>query len=158
MTPSILRQPLLSAGAAAAAGLVGVAVLLHGLAMHNTPLHGPHWAASAAQRPATKSAIISSHAIPDVPGKQVTAVLVDFPPGAFSPEHHHEGSLYVQVLKGTIRSQLGGEPAQVFQAGQSFFEPLGSVHLFAENVSLTEDAQLLVVYVHDKGARLIVYH
>ncbi len=113
---------------------------------------------TAAGRPATSSKLIYSHALPDIPDRRMTAVLVDFPPGAFSPEHHHEATLHVQVLKGVIRSQLAGEPVQTYQAGDSFFEPLGSVHLFAENVSDTEPAQLLAVYVHQQGARLIVYH
>ena len=152
------RRSLAAGIAAAATGLVLLAVLPWG--MRAPHVHAPSVPAmaSAAQRPPTKSTIVSSHAIPDVKGKQMTAVVVDFPPGAFSPEHHHEGSLTVYVLKGTIRSQLDAGPAQIYTAGQSFYEPLGTIHTFAENMSATEDAQILAVFVHDQGARLTVYH
>lgn len=154
------RRPLAAGIAAAGTGLVLLALLLGGGDFRAPHLHGPAvpGMASMAERPATKSTVISSHAIPDVKGKQMTAVVVDFPPGAFSPEHHHEGSLTVYVLKGTIRSELAGEPPQVYTVGQSFFEPLGATHLFAENMSTTEDARILAVFVHDQGARLTVYH
>jgi quercetin dioxygenase-like cupin family protein len=62
------------------------------------------------------------------------------------------------VLAGTIRSQLGGQKVETYSAGQSFFEPDGSVHLFAENTSTTEPARILAVFVHREGARLTVFH
>jgi len=92
------------------------------------------------------------------PHKRITSVIVDFPPNAFSPEHHHEADLYVYVLEGTIRSQLGGQKVETYTKGQSFFEPDGSVHLFAENTSATEPARILAVFVHREGARLTVFH
>src|SRR5262245_24537575 len=108
-------------------------------------------ATDATERPRPSTTIISSRALPDVPGKRITAMLVDFAPGAYSPEHHHEASLYVHVLKGTIRSQLSGEPVGTFKAGESFHEPIGAVHLFSENTSASEPAQVLAVFVHDEG-------
>lgn len=117
-------------------------------------------AASSAQtgRPATSSKVLGSEALAADPHKRVTTTEVTFPPGAFSPEHHHEADLYVYVLEGTIRSQLGGQPVETYTKGQSFFEPDGSVHLFAENASTTEPAKILAVFVHREGARLVVYH
>jgi hypothetical protein len=35
---------------------------------------------------------------------------------------------------------------------------LGAVHLFAENMSETEEARILAVFMHDQSARLTVYH
>jgi quercetin dioxygenase-like cupin family protein len=154
------RRSLAAGIAAAGTGIVLLALLLGGGKFPAPHVHvsAVPGMASMAQRPATKVTVISTHAIPDLKGKQMTAVVVDFPPGAFSPEHHHEGSLTVYVLKGTIRSQLDAGPAQIYTAGQSFFEPLGAIHTFAENMSTTEDAQILAVFVHDQGARLTVYH
>ncbi len=117
-------------------------------------------AATALQsgRPATSSKVLGSDALAADPHKRVTTTEVTFPPNAFSPEHHHEADLYVYVLEGTIRSQLGGQPVMTYSKGQSFFEPDGSVHLFAENPSATEPAKILAVFVHKEGARLVVYH
>jgi len=109
-------------------------------------------------RPAAVPTITGSEPLAAEPHKRVTSVIVDFPPNAFSPEHHHEADLYVYVLEGTIRSQLGGQGVETYTKGQSFFEPDGSVHLFAENTSATEPARILAVFVHREGARLTVFH
>src|SRR5215470_4954264 len=113
---------------------------------------------SASGRPAAVPTITGSEPLAAEPHKRITSVIVEFPPNAFSPEHHHEADLYVYVLAGTIRSQLGGQAVETYSAGQSFFEPDGSVHLFAENVSASEPARILAVFVHREGARLTVFH
>jgi quercetin dioxygenase-like cupin family protein len=61
------------------------------------------------------------------------------------------------VLSGTIRSQLEGTPAATYGPGETFFEPLGLIHLFAENISTTEPAEVLAAFVHDEGATLTTY-
>ena len=114
--------------------------------------------ASPSDRPATTSTVVGSEPLAAESHKRITSVVVDFPPNAFSPEHHHEADLYVYVLEGAIRSQLGGQSVETYVKGQSFFEPDGSTHLFAENVSTTEPAKILAVFVHSEGARLVVYH
>jgi quercetin dioxygenase-like cupin family protein len=114
--------------------------------------------ASVSGRPTTSSTVLGSERLAADPHKRVTSTVVDFPPNAFSPEHHHEADLYVYVLEGTIRSQLGGQGIETYTKGQSFFEPDGTTHLFAENPSSTEPARILAVFVHREGARLIVYH
>ena len=62
------------------------------------------------------------------------------------------------MLDGTIRSQLEGGTAIIYTEGQTFFEPPGIVHLLAENVSATEPARILAVFVADEGATLTTYH
>ena len=61
------------------------------------------------------------------------------------------------VISGTIRSQIEGEPVKTLKTGDTYFEPLGSIHLFAENVSQTEPAVVLAVFVHDEGETLATY-
>jgi quercetin dioxygenase-like cupin family protein len=43
---------------------------------------------------------------------------------------------------------------QVFEVGQSFFEPLGTIHRVSANASNTEWAELIAVFVADEGAQL----
>ena len=100
---------------------------------------------------------ISSHALPNVPGKRVTIVRVFYGPGGFSRPHRHAGSVTAFVTKGEIRSQLGGGPVGTFAVGQSFFEPPGSTHLVSANASTTEPAELIAVFVADEGAQLTTY-
>ncbi len=93
--------------------------------------------------------------LPNVPGKTLTAIAVTFAPGAASPVHHHAGSVYAYVLTGAIRSENSATgPARVYKAGDSFFEPPGSVHLLTANVSRTKPASLLAIFVADDGAVL----
>ncbi|HEY0850337.1 MAG TPA: cupin domain-containing protein [Bradyrhizobium sp.] len=97
---------------------------------------------------------ITSHALPNVPGKRVTVVRVFYGPGGFTPPHFHSGSVTAYVTKGEIRSQLGGGPVETFKVGQSFFEPPGSTHLVSANASNTEPAELIAIFVADEGAQL----
>jgi quercetin dioxygenase-like cupin family protein len=101
---------------------------------------------------------VRSDALPNVPGKNLTAVLVTYPPGGKSGKHHHAGSVFAYVISGAIRSKVSGQgPAKVYQAGESFFEPPGSQHLVSENASATEPASLLAVFVANGGAKLTTF-
>jgi quercetin dioxygenase-like cupin family protein len=98
---------------------------------------------------------VYSGALPNVPGKVLSAVRVSYAPGGKSAAHHHAGSVFAYVLTGAIRSEVTpGGPAKVYKAGESFFEPPGSSHLISENASTTEPASLLAVFVADEGAKL----
>ena len=114
-------------------------------------------AEAQAGRPAVTARPVACEKLPHVPGKSITTVVVHFPPGGFSPKHRHAGSVTVHVLQGAIRSQLAGGPVGTFGAGDSFFEPPGAVHVFAENVSASEPAEVLAIFVADDCAVLTTY-
>jgi quercetin dioxygenase-like cupin family protein len=101
-----------------------------------------------------KVELISSHALPDIPGKRVTIVRVTYGPGGFTPPHRHAGTVTAYITKGQIRSQLKGGPVEIFDVGQSFFEPPGAIHLVSANASNTEWAELIAIFVADEGAQL----
>ena len=92
-----------------------------------------------------------AHALPNVDGKKIVAVTVTYPPGGKSLPHHHAASafIYAHVLSGAIRSQVGNDPAQVYHAGEGFYEMPGSRHSVSENASDKEPASLLAVFVVD---------
>jgi quercetin dioxygenase-like cupin family protein len=100
---------------------------------------------------------ITSHALPNVPGKRVTIVRVFYSPGGFTRAHRHAGSVTAYITKGEIRSQLAGGPVETFKVGQSFFEPPGATHLVSANASSTEPAELIAVFVADEGAQLTTF-
>ena len=111
--------------------------------------------APARPRPVVET--LQSEPLAGAPGKYVTTQLVHLPPSAFSPRHVHGGDLTVYVLKGTVRSEHAGLPAAAFHAGEMFYEPYGTTHVFLENLSSTESADALAVMVHDQGARLTTF-
>jgi quercetin dioxygenase-like cupin family protein len=96
--------------------------------------------------------------IPNLPGKSLTSVIVDYAPGAKSPAHRHAASafVYAYVLTGSIRSQVGDEAPRVYRAGQDFYEAPGAHHRISENASTTEPARLLAVFVADTGQPLTI--
>ncbi|WP_246641994.1 cupin domain-containing protein [Paraburkholderia edwinii] len=100
-------------------------------------------------RPRTTVTTLTCQKLPNVPGKSITVARVDFPPNGYTPAHTHPGSVTAFVLKGTVRSQLEGSPTESFVVGQTWFEPPGTVHLFAENASATEPASILATFVAD---------
>lgn len=104
---------------------------------------------SVADRPATVVTPVSCNSLPNVPGKSVTTAVVDFPANAYTPRHRHPGSVTAVVLKGVVRSQMEGGPAGTYGVGETWFEPPGAIHLFAENPSKSEPAQLLAIFVAD---------
>ena len=116
---------------------------------------GPHAAQPQSPADRVQVAPVFAGALPNVPGKTLTSVVVSYAPGAKSPSHRHAGSVFAYVLTGSIRSENSATgPARVYKAGESFFEPPGSEHLVSENASDTEPASLLAVIVADDGARL----
>jgi quercetin dioxygenase-like cupin family protein len=98
---------------------------------------------------AAKVTLVYQHELPDVPGKSIKCVLVEYGPGGYSPGHTHPKSafIYATVLEGAIRSQVNDGPATIFKAGQSFSELPGDRHAVSANASETEPAKLLAVFV-----------
>src|SRR6185369_9821131 len=55
-----------------------------------------------------KVTVVFQHELPNVPGKSVKGILVEYGPGGFSEAHRHPNSafIYATVLEGAIRSQV----------------------------------------------------
>ena len=89
----------------------------------------------------------------NVSGKSLEAVTVSYPPGAKSGAHRHAKSAFIMayVISGAVRSQLEGEPAHVYHAGETWIEAPGAHHTISENASATEPAELLAVFLLDTG-------
>jgi len=110
-----------------------------------------HAAETPPAAPLAKIAIVFDQALPNVPGKSMKGVLVEYGPGGSSPAHIHAPSafIYATVLEGAIRSQVNDGPAKVFRKGENFSERPGDRHAVSANASDTEPAKLLAVFVVD---------
>ncbi len=111
-----------------------------------------------ADAPASKNAkvtLVFQHELPNVPGKSMKGVLVEYGPGGSSPGHTHPKSafIYATVLEGAIRSQVNNGPVKVYQAGQNFSEMPGDRHGVSANASTTKPAKLLAVFVVDTSEK-----
>src|SRR5215468_11428909 len=99
----------------------------------------------------SKVTLVYDHVLPNVPGKSIRGVLVEYGPGGTSPAHIHPKSafIYATVLEGAIRSQVNDGPVTVYHAGENFSENPGDRHGVSANASTTEPARLLAVFVVD---------
>src|SRR5207253_11353100 len=74
-----------------------------------------------ADTPKSKNAkvtLVYQHELPNVPGKSIKGVLVEYGPGGYSPGHTHPKSafIYATVLEGAIRSQVNDGPVTTYEA------------------------------------------
>ena len=90
-------------------------------------------------------------AIPNIPGKSLIALVVDYPPGAASVPHVHAKSsfIYAYVISGRIESKVNDGTTRIYKAGESWSEPPGASHPISRNASKTNPAKLLAVFVVD---------
>jgi quercetin dioxygenase-like cupin family protein len=98
-----------------------------------------------------KTPLVYEHTLPNVPGKSIKGVLVEYGPGGTSPAHTHPKSafIYATVLEGEVRSSVNDGPVVTYRKGESFSGMPGDRHSVSENASKTEPAKLLAVFVVD---------
>ena len=96
-------------------------------------------------------------AIPNIPGKSLVVVEVDYAPGAASSPHRHAKSafIYAYVLSGAIESQVNDGETRIYRAGEAWSEPPDARHTVSRNASATEPAKLLAVFVVDSDDKAL---
>ena len=65
-------------------------------------------AASSGQAPHASVTSLTSKDLPELPGKEVLMITVDYPPGAVDPIHRHNAHAFIYVLEGSIIMQVKG--------------------------------------------------
>jgi quercetin dioxygenase-like cupin family protein len=128
------------------------------LLLVNASLLSANVAAEEGAPPASKVTQILDRELPNVPGKSMRAVLVEYGPGAASPSHRHPSSafIYATVLEGEIRSKVNDNPEHVYKAGESWTEVPGDHHKVSANASSTKPARLLAIFVVDTAEKDIL--
>jgi quercetin dioxygenase-like cupin family protein len=98
-----------------------------------------------------KVTVVYDHVLPNLPGKSMKGVQVEYGPGVATVGHIHPKSafIYATVLEGAIRTSVNDGPVVTYRAGQNFSELPGDRHTLDENASKTEPAKLLAVFVVD---------
>ncbi len=108
-----------------------------------------------AQQEPRRETVTPAHSQPiaNLPGKRLESRVVEYPPGARSVPHRHAASafIYAYVLEGEVRSQVDDEPVRIYRRGEGWFEKPGAHHRVSENVSDTQPARLLAVFILDTG-------
>lgn len=112
--------------------------------------------AHEAGAPSEKITVLQDHMLKNVPGKKALMIEVDYQPGQSSIAHKHEGTAMAYVLSGSITSQVKGEKAVTYKAGEYWYEAAGSEHLVSKNASATEPAKLLVFIVLSPDEQVLI--
>ncbi|MCW5658776.1 MAG: cupin domain-containing protein [Burkholderiaceae bacterium] len=105
--------------------------------------------ASAAPGPALTQLL--SKEMADIPGKELLAITVEYPPGGADPIHRHDAHVFVYVLEGSVVMGLRGGKEVTLSKGQTYYEGPLDVHTVSRNASSTKPARFLVVFVKNKG-------
>src|SRR5918999_2587856 len=91
-----------------------------------------------------------------VPGREVSMITVDYPPGGSTPAHTHHAQALLYVLEGSIVMQVKGKASVTLTPGQTFYEGPDDVHVVSRNASSTKPAKFVVFFVKDKGAPVLI--
>ena len=111
---------------------------------------------AAGRAPQASVTSLTSKDLPELPGKEVLMITVDYPPGSVDPIHRHNAHAFVYVLEGSIIMQVKGGKEVTLTPGQTFYEGPDDVHVVGRNASSTRPAKFVVFFIRDKGAPVLV--
>ena len=84
---------------------------------------------------------------------KVTFQMVTLEAGQADAPHRHTGPVFGYVLEGEFESALDDQPAKVFKAGETFYEPTGSLHRVSKNPAAKGKTRVLAVVLHPRDAK-----
>jgi quercetin dioxygenase-like cupin family protein len=94
--------------------------------------------------------------VPDVPGKELLMLHVEYPPGAVEHIHRHNAQALVYVIEGSIVMGVRGAKEVTLTPGQTFYEGPNDVHTVGRNASSTKPAKFVVVLLKKKGVDAVL--
>jgi quercetin dioxygenase-like cupin family protein len=112
-----------------------------------------------AQQPTVEQVKVTpvlSKALPEIPGKEVVMITVEYAPGGADPIHRHHAHGFIYVLEGSIVMQVKGGKEVTLNPGETFYEGPEDVHVVGRNASSAKPAKFLVFLFKEKGAPILV--
>src|SRR5215468_2520692 len=88
-------------------------------------------------------------------GKAASATVneVGFEPGQEDTPHRHAGPTFGYVLECEYEHAIDDEPVKKYKAGDTFYEPTGSLHRVARNPSAKTRTRLVAVTLHPRDVK-----
>lgn len=106
--------------------------------------------------PHARVAELMKKPLPDIAGKEVEMIRVEFKPGAVDPVHRHDAHAFVYVLEGSIVMGLKGGKEVTLNPGDTFYEGPNDIHTVGRNASKTKPAKFLVTLLKNQGAPVVI--
>jgi quercetin dioxygenase-like cupin family protein len=110
----------------------------------------------AAGAPAAVVTPLLTRDLPNIPGKEVLMINVEYPPGAVDPVHKHDAHAFVYVVEGSIVMGVKGGKEVTLTKGQTFYEGPNDIHTVGRNASNTQPARFVVTLIKDKGVDFFI--
>jgi quercetin dioxygenase-like cupin family protein len=102
-----------------------------------------------AQASGNRSTEVITQPMPDI-AREMRISVTERDPGNSSTPHRHPGHhTFGYVLEGTYEVKIDDGPIRQLKAGESFYEPPGSVHAVSRNPSADRPVKYLVIQVGD---------
>ena len=86
---------------------------------------------------------------------RATVEVVTIEPCQTDSAHRHVGPVFGYVLEGEYQHAIDDEAIKTFKAGDTFYEPSGSVHRVAQNPNGKTKTRLLAVILHPRDAKQV---
>ncbi len=87
---------------------------------------------------------------------RVSMVELTLKPKQTSAPHRHPGPVYGYVLEGTYEFKIEGHPLRLLKPGDTFYEPLMTLHEVGSNPSIDSITKVLATMVHPRDAKRLV--
>ena len=87
---------------------------------------------------------------------KVSFVEVSLEPGEANAPHRHPGPVFGYVLEGEFEWAINKEPAKVFKAGDTFYEPAGCLHRVSRSAATKGKTRVLAVVVWPRDSKQLV--
>jgi quercetin dioxygenase-like cupin family protein len=97
--------------------------------------------------------VLERHDQSGVAGKEIVIGTATLPAGSSIGFHTHPGDEVGYVLKGALILKVQGQPDRVLKAGESFFNPRGTVHSVVPGPG-ADGAMAVSSWIIDKGQPL----
>lgn len=110
---------------------------------------------ASAEPSQVKRQLLNVDFLPQLTKPTLTSLTVEINPGETVGAHKHDGFVYAYVLEGKVRSKLDNGDEVDYEKGAHWVEQQGVVHTLTANISKTDTAKILVVFIAEDGVNII---
>jgi len=93
--------------------------------------------------------VLLSQKLPDIEGREMLLIELEYPPGAETKPHRHPSHTVVYMISGQVESSVDDGAPVVYGPGESFYESPMQLHATFRNPSETKPFKAIAVMVRD---------
>ena len=87
---------------------------------------------------------------------RATTLEVTLEPGQASPPHRHPGPVFGYILEGEYEWAINDQPVKTLKVGDTFYEPMMSLHRVSRNPAAKGNTRVLAVMLHPRDVKQLV--